>query len=312
MHLLNSKTKTVAGLALLLFGATALRTPLYAQGEAAQTSPDTASKTSPAQPVIPVALPKGKKLILNDGTFQIAREYTVEGDRVRYWSVERSQWEEIPASLVNWEATHKAEAYQAAEDAKLKAKIHASELAMHTQDIDVDRSLEIKPGLFLPDAVGFYALETRQLYEMKQTLAATKLSMGRETERILSGVPLIPEKETMEIADAHAALRLTVNEPEFFMRPADNREPHFRLLRAQIKNGHRVLDNINIHITGEQTHHSTDLDFQTWTPARGVFRYTVGQRLEPGAYAFIEMTDDGINSYVWDFGIDAPSTNSKK
>ena len=28
-----------------------------------------------------------------------------------------------------------------------------------TKDIDVDRSLEIKPGLFLPDAVGFYALD---------------------------------------------------------------------------------------------------------------------------------------------------------
>ncbi len=40
----------------------------------------------------------------------------------------------------------------------------------------------------------------------------------------------------MEIADAHAALRLAVNEPEFFMRPADDREPHFRLC-AQIMNG---------------------------------------------------------------------------
>jgi flagellar motor protein MotB len=312
MHLLKSKTKIVAGFALVLIGAAVFRTALHAQGEAGQTSPDATSKTSPAQPVVPVALPKGKKLILNDGTFQIAREYTVEGDRVRYWSVERSQWEEIPASLVNWDATHKAEADQAAEDAKLKAKIHSSEVAMRTQDIDVDRSLEIKPGLFLPDAVGFYVLETRQLYEMKQSLAATKLSMGRETERILSGVPLIPEKATMEIADAHAALRITVNQPEFFIRPADDREPHFRLLRAQIKNGHRVLDNINIHISGEKTHHSTDLDFQTWTPAHGVFRYTVNQRLEPGEYAFVEMTDDGINSYVWDFGIDAPSTNSKK
>jgi hypothetical protein len=312
MQLMNSKTMAVAAFGLVLFGATAFRLSLHAQGEASQTPSDAASGKSPAKSDIPVALPKGKKLILNDGTFQIAREYTVEDGRVRYWSVERSQWEEIPASMVNWDATNKAEADQAAEDAKLKAKIHASEVAMRTQDIDVDRSLEIKPGLFLPDAVGFYALETRQLYEMKQSLAATKLSMGRETERILSGVPLIPEKETMEIPDEHAALRLTVNEPEFFMRPADDREPRFRLIRAQIKNGHRVLDNINIHITGEQTHHSTDLDFQTWTPAHGVFRYTVGQRLEPGEYAFVEVTDEGLNAYVWDFGIDAPGTKSKK
>ena len=95
------------------------------------------------------------------------------------------------------------------------------------------------------------------------------------------------------------------------MRPADEREPRFRLLRAQIKNGHRVLENVSIHFTGEENHNATDIEFQTWTPARGVFRYTVDQRLEPGEYAFVEMTDEGINGYVWDFGIDAPGTKIK-
>ena len=40
---------------------------------------DSDSKASAAAGQIPVALPKGKKLILTDGTFQLAREYTVEG-----------------------------------------------------------------------------------------------------------------------------------------------------------------------------------------------------------------------------------------
>jgi hypothetical protein len=309
---MNSIAKFVAGLTLLLFLAPSAGNVLHAQSDASQTSPDAGSKASQDQTGIREALPKGKKLILTDGTFQLAREYSVEGDRVRYWSVERSQWEEIPANMVNWDATHKAEVEQAAQDAQLKAKIHASELAMRTQDIDVDRSLEIKPGLFLPDAAGLYALETKQIYVMKQSLAATHMSKGREVERILSGIPLIPEKQTLEIADAHAALRLTVGEPEFFMRPADDREPRFRLLRAQIKNGHRVLENVSILMTGQQNHHATDVDFQTWTPARGVFRYTVNRPLQPGEYAFIEMTNEGISSYVWDFGIDPSNMKSKK
>ena len=50
-----------------------------------------------------------RELVLKDGTFQMAREYSVEGDRLRYWSVERSQWEEIPENLVDWDATHKGE-----------------------------------------------------------------------------------------------------------------------------------------------------------------------------------------------------------
>lgn len=277
---------------------------------AAQQDADAKSPAAPKQ--IPVALPKGKKLILMDGTFQLAREYTLEGDRVRYWSVERSQWEEIPSNLVDWDATHKSEAEQASHDAELKTKIRASELAMRTKEIDVDLSLEIKPGLFLPDAIGLYALDRDKLIrEMKQSEAVVKTSTGREVEKIMTGVSLIPSKRTMEIPGERAAIRLTTAEPEFFMRPADSREPRFRLLRAQIKGRRRLIDSISIRFTGEEKHNATDIEIQTWTPATGVFRYTVDQRLEPGEYAFVEMTADGISGYVWDFGIDAPRTKPK-
>ena len=288
----------------------ALPDTLFTQKLLAQQ--DGGSKTAPSAVSIPVAIPKGKKLILLDGTFQMAREYSLEGDRVRYWSVERSDWEEIPTKLVDWDATHKAEAEQVSQDAVLKAKIRASNLAQHTSGIDVDRSLEIKPGLFLPDGVGFYALEGKLILEMKQSDAVLKLSAGREVERIMTGVSLIPQKQTFSIPGPRAKMRLTTNEPEFFMRPTDEREPRFRLLRAQVKDGKRILDNVSRYFTGQEQHKATDLDIQTWTPATGVFRYTINQRLEPGEYAFVEMTDEGINGYVWDFGVDLPGAKSPK
>ena len=314
------KKRTWSGLCLQPAGKTIRSAPmaltfaaLLAVAPCIWSAPqDGQSKSTKDQSSVRVPLPKGKKLVLADGTFQIVREYSVQGDRVRYWSVERSAWEEIPTSLVNWDATHKAEAEQSKQDAELKAKIRATQISEMAKEIDVDRSLEIKPGVFLPDAVGFYSLEDKQIYEMKQSLAVTKISKGREVERILSGVPLIPRKMSLQISDAHAALRLVTAEPEFFMRPADQREPRFRLLRVQVKGDRRIVENISIQITGEQSHHADDLDFQTWTPARGVFRYTVNQRLEPGEYAFVEMTGEDVNSYVWDFGIDPSGTKSKK
>jgi hypothetical protein len=268
--------------------------------------------STPAGGAIAVPLPKGKKLFLKDGTFQMAREYSVEGDRVRYWSVERSDWEEIPSALVDWDATHKFEADQAAQDEQLKAKIRASNLAERTKGIDVDLSLQIKPGLFLPDGEGFYALDRdSQIRVMKQSSADVKLSMGREAEKIFTGIPLIPSKKTMEIPGERAAMRIKTAEPEFFMRPSDEREPRFHLLRAEVKGGHRVLDNISVLITGEEKHKGNEIAIQTWTPARGVFRYTMEQRLEPGEYAFIEMTDQGASGYVWDFGVDLPESKTK-
>src|SRR5437773_4448750 len=45
------------------------------------------------------------KLYLKDGDYQLVREYKVESGRVRYYSIERSDWEEIPLALVDLKRT---------------------------------------------------------------------------------------------------------------------------------------------------------------------------------------------------------------
>ena len=45
------------------------------------------------------------RLYLKDGTYQLVREYKVEGDRLRYYTVERGDWEEIPLELVDLKRT---------------------------------------------------------------------------------------------------------------------------------------------------------------------------------------------------------------
>jgi hypothetical protein len=298
--------------ALLAFAASAS----FARAQDTPSSSADAAEdpTGNAKAAIVTALPRGKKLILSDGSYQVVREYEKQGDRVRYYSLERSAWEEIPVTLVDWQATDKAEAEQQAQQGILAQKSKAADAAALARALDVDASMQVRPGVFLPDEKGFYLVDGNQVVTVELTRTVTHLDKGRAIEKMLSGVSIIPDKRNVDIPGKSAKLRVHTAEPEFYFRPSDGREPQLTLMRVQAKGDKREMMATSTNVVGTDSYKRDEVSMTVWDAARGLYRFTVDQALTPGEYAILENTPDGtVADYVWDFGVDTgPKTAGGK
>jgi hypothetical protein len=251
-------------------------------------------------------LPRGKKLILKDGSVQLVREYQVTDDRVRFYNVERSQWEEMPAALVDWDATHQAEAQQAKGDAALLAKVHAQEQIRRVMTLDVDASLEAAPGVFIPPGEGLFVYDGKSVLRLTQAQADDKIDKAQAVKQVLVPIPIVPSRRNISLRRPHSEVRVKGEQPEFYMRTADAREPEMLLIRAKVHGETRLIENVDTYFSIIQKAKRSEFSTQRWPIARGVYRFTISQALEPGEYVFAEVVkSEGMNLYLWDFGVDA-------
>jgi hypothetical protein len=292
----------------LLFGASfllaaLLTIPIAATSPRPSLIPGTMEQEAPGPTV-----PRGKKLVMKDGTFQIVSSYQIDGDRVRYFSIERSEWEEIPASLVDWGATKQAETAEQKADAALTDKIKAGEDAAKAAPLDVDASFEVVPGVLLPPGQGFFLLDGRTISPLKQSAASSKLNKGHLVEQVVVPLPVIPTRTSVDLPGRHAAFRITNPNPEFYFRTADLGEPQIELLVARTESDKRHIENIDT-LFGQQNNKGKTVSLQEWQAAKGLYRFTLGKSLAPGEYALAQFFPrEGISLLLWDFGVDAPRT----
>ena len=279
-----------------------------------------------AQAGVP-ALPRGKKLVLKDGGFQLVRDYQRIGERVRYLSAERGEWEEIPAAMVDWGATAQAAAAEQAEEDALAKKLHAQEQAQRIETVmDVDASLQVAPGVFLPPGEGMFLIDGKSVRPLDQVGSQVKTDKKQYLKQVLSPIPIVPSKRNVEVPGTRAGVRVTSGQAEFYLREAPpdpdrttpivkssrpgESGPEVELVRAMVKGNKRQLESIKS-LFGEQVEENRNtISIQRWEIAPTVFRFTLSEPLPPGEYALAEILPDGMNLYVWDFGVD-PATGAK-
>jgi len=254
----------------------------------------------------------------------LVRSYQRTGDRVRYLSAERGDWEELPATLVDWDATTKAAAADASAANSLVKNIHQEQAESQAEvPVDVDASLRVGTGVFLPPGEGMFAVQGKTVNKLEEVGSQRKVDKKRAIEQAISPIPILPSKQNVVIPGAHATLRITLSkEPlEFFLREAaqdpdhpthvehnsngTDSGPEVELVRATVKGGKREIESIRS-MFGERIGADVNIiAIQSWDVAPMVYRFTLSEALPAGEYALAEVLPDGLNVFVWDFGVDA-------
>jgi len=265
------------------------------------------AQTAPLPPQQPT-----QRLILKDGSFQPVVKYEIQGERVHYFSAERYEWEDIPSSLVDWEATKKYEADFSS--GKLRIHVETPE-EREEREKEEANSPEISPGLRLPGTGGVFLLDQfdgkPELAEILQNGSELNGSASKKSVLRTAINPIGSSKRAFELKGPHAKIQSHVPSPVIYVdidEGALNDVPltgRFRIARAEAKKDARIIGNLKVTFSGKASQEGNFLPTNVEKVGTGEWvKVTSTQDLPPGEYAVVEMLGpDEMNLYVWDFGI---------
>jgi hypothetical protein len=236
------------------------------------------------------------KLYMKDGSYHLVREYQVQADRVRFYSVERSQWEEMPLDLVDLKKTQGEEA-----DRKVELEKEAKVLSEEDK-VERERQKEV---LKIPENPGVYWLEGDQAKILHAAESAVHTNKGRSVLSKLAPIPVVSGKATVELATPHSLNIFTNSEQEFYIQLSDMER--FGIIRIKPKAGVRIVENVTyMPVTKEVVEEPEMVDiFQTQLTPDGLYKIWSKEPLAPGEYAVVEYTAGKLNMQVFDFAVKA-------
>ena len=213
------------------------------------------------------ALPSGflaqelaKRLFLKDGSYQLVAKYETKGDRVRYLSAERNEWEELPSSLVDWPATEKYEKDRAAGaavpeavelDKQVETELEAGEAALP----------QVAPGLRLPEGSGVFLLDSFQGQPQLIEVQPTAGDVNRNTKRnILRGAinPVASAKQTVELEGEHATVQAHATVPALYIKLDEDLPAKPQLTKDQASHGSQGQEPTRDRDQSERESHGPD------------------------------------------------------
>lgn len=234
------------------------------------------------------------KLYLKDGTAQLVREYQVQSDRVRFYSVELQQWDELPLDLVDMKRTEREEprTTPSENDLKIDAAKNEDEIALAEETARIPE----EPGVHYFSGDRLVAIPSAQ-----SGLSQTKV---RNPLKVFSPNRGAPAKVTITLAGEHSANIVRDASPKLYVQLS--KEGNFALVRLPPAKGARMVETLSVapgsnEILGGEFE---GVPFHRSPMARdALYRISPSKPLEPGEYAVVEYTPSTTEVTVWDFAV---------
>ena len=231
------------------------------------------------------------RLYMKDGTWHIVREYQIVEDRVRYYSVERSDWEELPLEMADLKRT-KQETKDKEEADKEKGKL--------VEEEDKAEREARREAAGVPEDYGAYFVSGKEIKPLKRAESKINTNRRRTVLQMLSPIPAIAGKATLELDGESSAFVTRTAEPEFYFRP--NQPERFALFKLTVGKGVRIVEKISIiPVTKEMVEDPEIIETYQRQADDGLYKIWPAQPLEPGEYALVQSTPGKVNPQIWDF-----------
>ncbi|MFN0102458.1 MAG: hypothetical protein ACKV2U_10265 [Bryobacteraceae bacterium] len=238
------------------------------------------------------------RLFMKDGTYHVVSEYKVLSDRVRFYSLERSDWEEIPLELVDLVKTKGAVEARDAElaaEKKAEAEEDAAEKAMRKEI----RSVPAEAGVY-------YLAEGEPMRALKQAELKIVTDKKRQILKVLTPIPILAGKSHVEIEGLKSAFAVGDDRPEFYFRLGT--AERFALVRcvAAPKGTGRIVERWEIvPVVKEVVVQHEEVKIFRKQVGEGLYKVWPMEPLTTGEYAWIEFTEGKGNTQAWDFSFQA-------
>jgi hypothetical protein len=273
--------------------------------------------------------------------------YQVKGSMVTYVSAERGGSEEIPGSLVDWDATHKWEQRHPPPDAsgEVPAPIIDPELLKE----EADRAAltpEVAPNLSLPEQDSVLVLDyfhgAPELVPLVQSEGELNRTTGHNVLKMAIN-PRATSHQIVQLRGVESPIQLHVDSPVIYIRVGDDSgikrggtpltvDTHgaggakdstpsgasaqngYVIVRADVRTDARVLASFNVSSLNGSVQRQEDVTPTTTEllPGGHWMKITPARPLDFGEYALMEvLSEREVNLSVWDFGVHPVAPENK-